>query len=90
MKAIIKTGGKQYSVEEGSQIYVETLPGEAGDKVTFDEVLMLGDEVGTPFIKGASVSGEIVKHGKGKKLLFLNTVQKKIHVIKKDTVNNIL
>ena len=77
MKAIIKTGGKQYSVEEGSQIYVETLPGEAGDKVTFDEVLMLGDEVGTPFIKGASVSGEIVKHGKGKKITIFKYRPKK-------------
>lgn len=77
MKAIIKTGGKQYSVEEGSQIYVEALPGEAGDKVTFDEVLMLGDEVGTPFIKGASVSGEIVKHGKGKKITIFKYRPKK-------------
>lgn len=77
MKAIIKTGGKQYSVEEGSQIYVETLPGEAGDKVTFDEVLMLGDEVGTPFIKGASVSGEIVKHGKCKKITIFKYRPKK-------------
>lgn len=89
MKAIIKTGGKQYSVEEGSQIYVETLPGEAGDKVTFDEVLMLGDEVGTPFIKGASVSGEIVKHGKGKKITIFKYRPKKDSRNKKDTVNNI-
>ena len=45
MKAIIKTGGKQYSVEEGTQIYVETLPGEAGDKVTFDELHLLRELV---------------------------------------------
>lgn len=77
MKAIIKTGGKQYSVEEGSQIYVETLKGNAGDSVSFDEVLMLGDEVGTPFVKGASVSGKIVKHGKGKKLTIFKYRPKK-------------
>ena len=68
MKAVIKTGGKQYYVEEGSIIYVEKLDGEAGSKVTFDEVLMLGDTIGNPTIKGAKVTGEIVKHGKGKKI----------------------
>ena len=68
MKAVIKTGGKQYYVEEGSIIYVEKLDGNANDKVTFTEVLMLGDKLGTPFVKGAKVEGEIVKHGKGKKI----------------------
>ena len=68
MKAVIKTGGKQYYVEEGNVIYVEKLDGNVGDKVTFDEVLMLGDKLGTPTVKGAKVEGEIVKHGKGKKI----------------------
>ena len=68
MKAVIKTGGKQYYVEEGSIIYVEKLDGEAGSKVTFDEVLMLGNQIGNPTVKGAKVTGEIVKHGKGKKI----------------------
>ena len=68
MKAVIKTGGKQYYVEEGSIIYVEKLNGNDNDKVTFDEVLMLGDKLGTPTVKGAKVEGEIVKHGKGKKI----------------------
>lgn len=68
MKAIIVTGGKQYYVEEGSIIYVEKLNGNDNDKVTFDEVLMLGDKLGTPTVKGAKVEGEIVKHGKGKKI----------------------
>jgi len=68
MKAVIKTGGKQYYVEEGSIIYVEKLDGNANDKVTFDEVLMLGDKLGTPMVKGAKVEGEIVKHGKNKKI----------------------
>ena len=68
MKAIIVTGGKQYLVEEGSVIYVEKLEGNVGDKVTFDTVLMLDKQVGTPNIKGAKVLGEIVKHGKGEKI----------------------
>ncbi len=77
MKAIIKTGGKQYTVEKDTEIYVEKLVGEPGDSVTFDEVLMLGDEVGTPYISGATVTGEIVKHGKGKKLTIFKYRPKK-------------
>ena len=68
MKAVIKTGGKQYLVEEGSVIYVEKLEGNAGDSITFDEVLMLDKEIGNPVVKGAKVTGEIVKHGKGEKI----------------------
>ena len=68
MKAIIKTGGKQYLVEKGSVIYTEKLDGKVGDKVTFDEVLMLDNQVGNPTIKGVKVLGEIVKHGKGEKI----------------------
>ena len=68
MKAVIKTGGKQYYVEEGSVIYVEKLAGKEGETVTFDEVLMLGNNIGNPTISGAKVTGEIVKHGKGKKI----------------------
>ena len=68
MKAVIKTGGKQYYVEEGSIIYVEKLTGQEGDKVTFDEVLMLGNKLGNPTIKNVTVEGVIVKHGKGSKI----------------------
>ena len=68
MKAVIKTGGKQYLVEEGSVIYVEKLDGKVGDNVTFDEVLMLDKEVGNPVVKGAKVTGVISKHGKGEKI----------------------
>ena len=68
MKAVIKTGGKQYYVEEGNTIYVEKLDGEVGSKVVFDEVLMLGSQIGNPTVKGAKVVGEIVKHGKNKKI----------------------
>ncbi len=68
MKAVIATGGKQYLVSEGSIIYVEKLNGEVGSKVTFDEVLMLDNKIGSPTVKGAKVLGEIVKHGKGEKI----------------------
>ena len=68
MKAVIKTGGKQYYVSEGSTIFVEKLNGNPGDKVSFDEVLMLGDTLGNPTVKGAKVTGEIIKHGKQRKI----------------------
>ena len=68
MKAVIKTGGKQYLVEEGSVIYVEKLEGNIGDEVIFNEVLMLDKKVGNPIVDGANVRGTIVKHGKGEKI----------------------
>ncbi len=77
MKAVIKTGGKQYLVEEGSVIYVEKLDNEVGDKVTIDEVLMVGDTVGTPTVKGASVTLEVLKQGKEKKVVVYKYRQKK-------------
>ena len=57
MKAVIKTGGKQYRVEEGTVIYVEKLDAEVGEEVVFDEVLMANDVVGTPTVNGATVTG---------------------------------
>jgi large subunit ribosomal protein L21 len=73
MFAVIKTGGKQYSVSAGDAITVMTLAGNPGDAVTFDNVLMLGGDgeprVGAPFIEGASVSGEIVEQKRGPKVI---------------------
>ncbi|MCI5703515.1 MAG: 50S ribosomal protein L21 [Erysipelotrichaceae bacterium] len=68
MKAIIETGGKQYYVEEGTVLYVEKLDSEVGSKVNFDKVLMVNDVVGFPYVENASVEGEIIKHGKNKKI----------------------
>lgn len=72
MYAVIKTGGKQYKVAEGDTLRVETVPGEPGSAVSFDEVLMLGNDetttVGTPHVAGGSVSAEIVAHGRGDKV----------------------
>lgn len=72
--AVIKTGGKQYVVAEGDVITIEKIPGEfkAGDKITFDEVLVVDNgkdtTLGTPFIKGAKVIGSLVESGRGKKV----------------------
>ena len=68
MKAIIETGGKQYSVTEGSEIYIEKLDVENKKKVVFDKVLMANGIIGNPYVEGASVEAEVVKNGKGKKI----------------------
>jgi large subunit ribosomal protein L21 len=76
MKAIIETGGKQYSVTEGAEIFVEKLDGSEKDKVTFDKVLVLGDVIGHPYVEGAKVTGEIVKQGKQRKIRIFKYRQK--------------
>lgn len=71
MYAIIQTGGKQLKVEEGQSIFIEKLAAEAGETVTFDQVLFVsGDntKVGAPFVDGASVSAKVEKQGRGKKI----------------------
>ena len=72
MYAIIATGGKQYKVSEGDIITIEKLGVEAGEKVTFDQVLVVGGEdlkVGAPTVDGASVEASVVKEGRGKKVI---------------------
>jgi len=76
MKAVIKTGGKQYYVTEGSILFVEKLDGVQGDVVRFDEVLMLDGKIGNPYLTGVSVEGEIVKQGKNKKIKIFKYKQK--------------
>lgn len=68
MKAIIETGGKQYYVEEGSVIYVEKLDAAVGSKVVFDHILMVNGVPGHPYLEKSSVEGEVLKHGKNKKI----------------------
>jgi large subunit ribosomal protein L21 len=68
MNAVIKVGGKQYYVTEGSEIFVEKLECEAGDVVNFDQVLMLDSKVGNPYLTNATVQGEVLKNGKAKKI----------------------
>lgn len=81
MYAIIKTGGKQYRVSEGDELFIEKLTQEQGDEVRFEEVLALGDEGslewGTPVIEGAVVTAEVVKQGKGKKIVVFKYKSKK-------------
>ena len=76
MNAVIKTGGKQYRVTVGSVIFVEKIDGNDGDKVVFNEVLMLDSKVGNPYISKASVEGVIVKQGKNKKIRVFKYSQK--------------
>ena len=77
MKAIIKTGGKQYLVEEKSVIFVEKLDAEEGKNIVFDEVLMVNGNIGSPKVSGAKVTGKVLKHGKGKKIRIFKYVNKK-------------
>ena len=81
MQAIIVTGGKQYSVAEGDTLFIEKLPAEAGDEVTFDEVLAVVDgentKFGAPTVAGASVSAKVVKNGKAKKIRVFKYLPKK-------------
>lgn len=77
MYAIFITGGKQYRAAEGESIFVEKLEGEAGQEVVFDQVLLVGDKVGTPLVEGAKVTGTIEKQGKGKKIIVFKMKAKK-------------
>ena len=81
MHAIIETGGKQYKVAEGDTLFIEKLPAEAGDTVTFDKVLAIldGDKAtfGAPVVEGAKVNASVVKNGKGKKIMIFKYNPKK-------------
>lgn len=80
MYAIIATGGKQYKVAVGDEIFVEKLNGEAGEEVTFDKVLAIVDENGTKVgaaCADTKVSGKIVKQGLGKKIVIFKYKPKK-------------
>ena len=72
MFAVIKTGGKQYTVAANDVITIERLEGEAGDIIAFTEVLMIGGEkavVGSPLVAGATVAGELVEQARGPKVI---------------------
>ena len=72
MQAIIVTGGKQYNVSEGDELFIEKLNVEADDTVNFDQVLAIVDgensRFGTPVVDGASVEAKVLKNGKAKKV----------------------
>ena len=81
MKAVIVTGGKQYTVAEGDVLYIEKLGVEAEEVVKFDQVLAVLDgentKIGAPVVEGASVEAKVVKNGKGKKIYVLKYKAKK-------------
>ena len=81
MKAVIVTGGTQYTVSEGDVLFIEKLNAEAEEVVKFDQVLAVLDgensKVGTPVVEGAAVEAKVVKNGKGKKIHVLKYKAKK-------------
>ena len=87
MYAIVKTGGKQYKVQPGDKIKVETVPFAVGEDVVFDEVLLKAEDgskgkdsvlvVGNPFIEGASVKGKVLEQGREKKVKILKFRRRK-------------
>ncbi len=82
MYAIIQTGGKQYRVAPGDVLRVERLPGERGDEVQLDQVLLVTDDlgsvrVGQPLVENASVKGQILLQGKAKKILVFKKKRRK-------------
>lgn len=81
MFAVIATGGKQYKVAEGDVVFVEKLNVNEGETVTFDKVLAVsGDSgfvAGAPYVTGATVTANVVKNGKGKKIHILRYKAKK-------------
>lgn len=87
MFAVIKTGGKQYKVAENDEIIIEKLTADAGDQVTFDEVLVLGADgqstIGAPFVAGASVVGEVAAQRKGDKVIIMKKRQRSTYRRKK-------
>ncbi len=84
MYAIIATGGKQYRVQQGDRIKVEKLAGNPGDKIEFDQVLLLADgedvAIGTPYIDGGKVTGEVQEQARAKKIDIIKFKRRKHHM----------
>ena len=81
MYAVIKTGGKQYRVQQGDVIFVEKIDSQANDAVTFEEVLLVGDgeqtKIGAPVVAGAKVEGKVLSQVKAKKVVVYKYKAKK-------------
>ncbi len=81
MYAVIKTGGKQYRVQQGDVIFVEKLNAQADEAVTFEEVLLVGDgeaaKIGAPVVEGAKVEGKVLAQVKSKKVVVYKYKAKK-------------
>lgn len=81
MFAVIRSGGKQYRVNQGGSVRVEKLAGDVGAEVSLDDVLLVGDEgnikIGAPTVEGARVSGTIMAQGRGPKLTVFKMKRRK-------------
>ncbi len=80
MYAVVKTGGKQYRVQEGDVIRVEKLPGDVGSSIDLTEVLMLGGDkvvVGKPMVEGATVTAQITGQDRAKKIIIFKMRRRK-------------
>ncbi len=81
MFAVVKTGGKQYTVTPGEVLRVEKLNAEVGSEVELPEVLMVADgddvKVGTPTLEGAFVKAKVIEHGKAKKVIVFKKKRRK-------------
>ena len=81
MYAVVATGGKQYRVEEGDVVRIEKIPGEIGEPVSFDRVLMISDgdnvTIGQPVVENAAVDGRIVEQDRAKKVLVFKYKRRK-------------
>lgn len=80
MYAIIKTGGKQFKVQEGDEIFIEKLSTDVDETVEFNEVLLISNDgltIGNPTVAGATVTGKVDKHGKGTKITVFKYKAKK-------------
>lgn len=81
MYAVFRTGGKQFRAEAGRRLLVPVLTAEPGESVTFEEVLLAGDgdkvSVGAPLIGGASVTAEVLRHGRDKKVIVFKRKRRK-------------
>lgn len=81
MYAVIKTGGKQYRVSQGDILEVESVAGQVGDRITLTEILLVGGngevKIGTPRLGAAKVTAEIVKQGRGKKIIVFKKKRRK-------------
>ncbi|MEE9427279.1 MAG: 50S ribosomal protein L21 [Paracoccaceae bacterium] len=79
MFAVLKTGGKQYRVQSGDVLRVEKLAAAAGDKIQFNEILMVGANIGTPMITGAAVQADVIDQIKGEKVIHFVKRRRKHH-----------
>jgi large subunit ribosomal protein L21 len=87
MYAVVNSGGKQYKVQQGQVLRIEKIPGDVGNPVTFERVLMFSDgenvSIGQPALEDVAVEGHIVEQGKAKKIIVFKYKKRKRYRRKK-------